>query len=243
MKKGPNNYIIETGSVWKFPDRGTWATHNGNYRGNWSPHIPRNLIIRYSNEGEYVLDPFIGSGTTLIECKLLNRNGIGIDINDKALEISRKNLNFNCENKAKQSLFKGTATNLKQIKNNSIDLICTHPPYGNIIAYSKNIEKDLSRLDDLEYYEAMKIVGREFYRVLKPKKYCALMIGDIRRNKHVLPMGFNVMNILLNSGFRLKEIIIKEQFNCKMTDYWRNKSKKYNFLLLQHEYIFVVYKE
>lgn len=68
-------------SIWSFPDRGSWATHNGNYPGNWSPYIPRNVIKRYSNKGDIVLEPFLGSGTTLIEAKLLGRKGIGVDIN------------------------------------------------------------------------------------------------------------------------------------------------------------------
>lgn len=48
--------IIHPLTVWSFPDRGDWATHVGNYRGNWSPHIPRNLILRYTQPGELVLD-------------------------------------------------------------------------------------------------------------------------------------------------------------------------------------------
>lgn len=43
--------------------------------------MPRNLILRYSNPGEWVLDQFMGSGTTLVEAKLLNRNAVGVDIN------------------------------------------------------------------------------------------------------------------------------------------------------------------
>jgi len=76
----PENFNLETTTVWSFPDRGDWATHSGKYRGNWSPFIPRNVILRYSKEGETVLDQFVGSGTTLVEAKLLKRKGIGVDI-------------------------------------------------------------------------------------------------------------------------------------------------------------------
>ena len=61
----PNNFKLEPTTVWSFPDRGSWATHSGKYRGNWSPYVPRNLILRYSNPGDWVLDQFMGSGTTL----------------------------------------------------------------------------------------------------------------------------------------------------------------------------------
>ena len=76
----PNNFQLEPTTVWSFPDRGSWATHSGKYRGNWSPYVPRNLILRYSKPKDWVLDQFIGSGTTLVEAKLLNRNAVGVDM-------------------------------------------------------------------------------------------------------------------------------------------------------------------
>ena len=87
IKWEPEKFELETNTVWSFPDRGDWATHSGKYRGNWSPYIPRNLILRYTREGETVLDQFAGSGTTLVEAKLLNRNCIGVDINPDAIDL------------------------------------------------------------------------------------------------------------------------------------------------------------
>ena len=88
----PRNFIMESSTVWSFPNRGSWATHSGEYRGNWSPYVPRNLILRYSKQGDWVLDQFMGSGTTLVEAKLLNRNAIGIDINQQSVLLSERNL-------------------------------------------------------------------------------------------------------------------------------------------------------
>ena len=84
----PNNFALEPTTVWSFKDRGDWATHSGKYRGNWSPYVPRNLILRYSKPGDWILDQFMGSGTTLVEAKLLNRNAVGIDINPQSVLIS-----------------------------------------------------------------------------------------------------------------------------------------------------------
>ena len=67
---------IEKTTVWSFPDRGNWLNHKGDYPGNWSPHVPKNIILRYSTEGDIVLDTFCGSGTTMTETKLLNRKGV-----------------------------------------------------------------------------------------------------------------------------------------------------------------------
>jgi DNA modification methylase len=239
----PKNFRIESTTLWSFPDRGDWATHNPKYRGNWSPYIPRNIILRYSKEKDIVLDQFLGSGTTLVEAKLLNRYGIGIDINPDSLKIAESNLKFEIEESPEIKIRQGDARCLDFISNNSIDLICTHPPYANIIRYSKNIPGDLSLFENIEeFLQQIKRVASESYRVLKPNKFCAILMGDTRRNRHIIPLGFKVMEVFQKSGFELKEIAIKEQHNCKSTDYWRQKSIEYNFLLIVHEYLFIFRK-
>ena len=70
---------------------------------------------------------------------------------------------------------------------------------------------------------------------------CAIMMGDMRKYGNVIPLGFKVMECFLKAGFVSKEIIIKEQHNCKLTEYWENRDN--NFLLLAHEYIFVFKKQ
>lgn len=239
----PKNFQMESTTIWNFPDRGKWATHNSNYRGNWSPYIPRNVILRYSKEKDTVLDQFLGSGTTLVETKLLNRYGIGIDINPDSLKIAKNNLNFNKKDSLETKIKQGDARCLSFIKDNSIDLICTHPPYANIIKYSDNILEDLSHCGNIdEFLYHMQKVASESYRVLKPYKYCAILMGDTRRKRHIVPLGFKVMDIFQKAGFVLKEIVIKEQHNCKTTDFWRQKSIDYNFLLIAHEYLFIFIK-
>lgn len=237
-----NKYNLQKTTIWSFQDRGNWATHKGDYRGNWSPHIPKNLILRYTKQKDIILDCFVGSGTTLIEAKLLNRNAIGIDINDNALKLAQKRLNFNCDNDVKTQLFLGDAQNLKMIDDHSIDFICTHPPYADIIKYSDNISNDISHLNYNEFLLCMNQVSKELYRVLKSSHFCSFMIGDIRKKGNVIPLGFLTMQAFINNGFILKEIIIKEQHNCTSTAYWKDKLEKLGFYLLAHEYIFVLYK-
>ena len=143
----------------------------------------------------------------------------------------------------KVTLIKGNAQKLDSIKDKSIDFICTHPPYANIINYSNGIKNDLSLLKVKDFIEAMKPVATESYRVLKDDKYCAILIGDTRKKGRVVPLGFGIMKVFLNAGFKLKEIIIKEQHNCKATGFWKSSSIKFNFLLLAHEYLFVFVKD
>ena len=197
-------------------------------------------MLRYSNPGDWVLDQFMGSGTTLVEAKLLNRHAVGVDINPQSVSISETNLQFRCETNSKIFTRNGNATDLHFIKDSRIDFICTHPPYANIIKYSKGIEGDISLLGVDEFLSEMKKVAEESFRVLKKDKMCAVMIGDVRRYGKVIPLGFRMMDCFLQAGFTNKEIIIKEQHNCRSTDYWEKRN--HNFLLLAHEYIFVYHK-
>ena len=239
----PDDFELEMNTVWSFPKRGDWATHDAKWRGNWSPYIPRNILLRYSQEGDLVLDQFAGGGTTLVEAKLLNRNIIGVDVNDVALERCRNKTDFELEEaNGIVHIQKGDARNLDFIYDESIDLVCTHPPYANIIEYSEDIEEDLSKLKVKEFLVEMEKVAKESYRVLKKGKFCAILMGDTRQKGHVIPMSFEVMKIFEAVGFKTKEIIIKQQHNCKATGFWKTNSVKYNFLLLAHEYLFVFRK-
>ena len=236
----PDDFELEMTTHWSFPKRGDW---DAKWRGNWSPYIPRNIILRYSQEGDLVLDQFAGGGTTLVEAKLLNRDIIGIDINDVALERCREKTAFDYE-PAKGNVYinKGDARHLDSIPDDSIDLICTHPPYADIIKYSDDIDGDLSQLKVKDFLEQMKPVAEESYRVLKKGKFCAILMGDTRQKGCMIPMSFDVMKIFQDAGFTLKELIIKEQHNCRATGYWKTNSVKYNFLLIAHEYLFVFRK-
>jgi SAM-dependent methyltransferase len=240
----PTDFRLESTTVWSFKQRGNWATHDGRYRGNWSPYIPRNLILRYTKPGDLVLDPFVGGGTTAVEAKLLGRRCIARDINPASVEMTLENLRFNLP----RTLFEespiyepevsiGDARHLEGIADNSVDLICAHPPYAGIISYTSGVEGDLSQLDVPEFLHEMRQVALECYRVLKPGSKCAVLIGDARQRKHVIPIGFHTIGVFLEAGFHLKELVIKRQHNCRATGFWADRSLEHNFLLLAHEYL------
>lgn len=242
----PRDFKEEQTTVWSFKQRGDWATHSGEYRGNWSPYIPRNIILKYTKPGDIVLDYFCGAGTTAVECKLLGRRCIAFDINDKAIELAKRNISFKIESEYQliqpleiyePELAVADARDLSFLPDNSIDLICSHPPYANIIHYTDGKEGDLSFLGIEEFLNEMRKVARESFRVLKPGRKCAILIGDARRKKHIIPLGFRLINVFLDIGFKLQELVIKRQHNCKTTGFWYEKSVKHNFLLLAHEYL------
>src|ERR1035437_1199125 len=240
---GLEDIKLEQTTIWSFPKRGNWSTHKGNFRGNWAPQVPRNLILMYSNERDTVLDPITNSGTTLIECKLLNRNAIGYDINPENVQLTKQRLNFEGSD-SNVIVEVGDARKLSKIENESIDLITNHPPYANIIQYSNGmLEGDLSNISDINRFcDEIELVAIEFFRVLKPGKFCAILIGSTRKNGMFIPIPHMVLDRFLRVGFVLKEEIIKQQHNCGSNQYWGSRSARFNFLLIMHEHLFVFKK-
>ncbi len=107
----------------------------------------------------------------------------GFDINPEAVKITLENLNFECEGSYKQKVFVRDIRILNSIKDNSIDLIVTHPPYLNIIKYSDGkIEGDLSNIASVSKFLIELEKGiKELYRVLKEDKYCAISLETLEK--------------------------------------------------------------
>lgn len=245
FQQGPTDYKIQKTTVWSFPDRGDWASHTPQYRGNWSPWIARNIIELYSKPGDTVLDPMVGGGTTPVECKLLGRNSISSDINPGAIAITRDRLDMpelHTDATTTHKTFVGDVRNLNLIPDNSVDLIATHPPYANMIKYAPTVDGDLSQINDYSmFFKEYKKAISEMYRVLKPGAYCAILIGDTHNKSHYVPISNRMMIDYLRKGFILKEDIIKKEWNCE-SDRYLSKYSGANFLLTMHEHLYIFRK-
>ena len=247
ISAGPSQFFLQRTTVWSFPRRGSWASHTPQYRGNWPPEVVRNIILRYSKAEDTVLDPMVGGGTTPVECLLLGRNSISVDINRNALAITRDRLDLpekliSSVPKTTHRTFLGDTRNLDLIADESIDLITAHPPYVNIIKYTNGITGDLSEIDDYnEFFSEFRKAISEYYRVLKPNSYCAVLMGDTHNKKHYVPATFRMMFDFLREGFVLKEDIIKKEWNCE-SDHYSNKYSNLDFLLTMHEHLFIFRK-
>jgi DNA modification methylase len=246
----PANFKLEESTVWRFGSRGKWAVHNHIYPGNWAPEVPRNLILRYSNPGSTVLDPCVGGGTSMIECLLRGRNGVGVDINPRAVSITELRLN-NLRKAAKKQGYtlpdvmikvrRGDARNLDFIPNQSIDLICAHPAYMDVIKYTASCFEDFSRISDPdEYFDSIRKMTKEFQRVLKQNGHVGIMIGDVRKEKQIIPLGLRLERIFEEEKFKLHEIFIKEQERCSSNEFYWNHEVIFR---IAHEYIFVFGKD
>jgi len=238
-------------TVWDIPRRGTWGVHQSNYRGNWPPQVVRAVLEEYSSPGELVLDAFVGGGTTLLEAHALGRNAIGFDISDYAVQLTRTRLTELCGRAARESILglppvrvsvrKGDARRLPGIKPDSVDLICTHPPYCDALQYSSGHPADLSFIKDPgRFLSELMVVGARFLEVLKPGKRCALLIGDLKRDGNLHTLGVDALVGFRGLGFIVEEIIIKTQNRDRSTEfYYRDDALRFR---LNHEYLLVLRK-
>ncbi len=244
---------ILTESLWILDKRDRSGAHNAGYWGNFIPQIPNQFLRRYTKQGEWVLDPFLGSGTTLIECKRLGRNGIGIELSPEVVEIANKNISAE-ENKfnVRTEIINADSTELdfkhelSKINIKSVQFLIMHPPYWDIIKFSDD-KKDLSNSKSIE--EFLNLFGRvvdNTYDILDNGRYFAVVIGDKYSQGEWIPLGFYTMNEVLKRRYILKSIIVKnfEETKGKMNqkELWRYRALVGGFYIFKHEYIFLFKK-
>lgn len=246
------SFEFEKSTLWRFRDRGDWCVHSSEYRGNWSPRLVRNLILKFSRRGETVLDPFVGGGTTAIECYLEGRNFVGVDVNTWGVRMTRQKISHmkrvSRQNKeydlpdVKILIRRGDSRDLSFLSNESIHLICAHPPYGDSLSYTRSAKGDLSLIHDIdEFREAMREIAAECSRVLKRSRTCAVLIGDIRKDGKLITLERKVSDEFTKVGFELRERIIKEQFKDKSTAFYLNMPKR-GLHWIAHEYLLIFKK-
>ncbi|PIV52687.1 MAG: DNA methyltransferase [Elusimicrobia bacterium CG_4_10_14_0_8_um_filter_37_32] len=244
---------ILTGSLWILDKRDKSGAHNAGYWGNFIPQIPNQFLRRYTKQGEWVLDAFLGSGTTLIESKRLGRNGIGVELVPEVVELANKNI-ANEKNifNVRIEVINGDSAELnfrKELETRgirSIQFLIMHPPYWNIIKFSNN-NKDLSNAKTIE--EFLNLFGKivdSTYDILDKDRYFAVVIGDKYSKGEWIPLGFHTMNEVLKRGYMLKSIIVKnfEETKGKMNqkELWRYRALVGGFYIFKHEYIFLFKK-
>ena len=239
---------IETDSLWIIDKRDNSGAHSGEYHGNFVPQIPYQLFSRYTKQGDWILDPFMGSGTSLIEAQRLKRNAVGIDLQQKIIDVATNKIAEESDGESEIITICGDSSTV-DIKNfgvEKVQFVIFHPPYWDIIKFSDN-PCDLSNCGSLEDFQNSfgKVVDNTT-AFLEKNRYCAVVIGDKYANSQVVPLGFHCMNIFLEKGFLLKAVIVKNFGETKgkanQQAIWRYRALKSDFYIFKHEYIFIFKK-
>lgn len=245
---------ILTDSLWVVDRRDSSGVHTAGYWGNFVPQIPRQMMRRYTRKGDWVLDPFAGSGTTLIEGQRLGRNTIGIELQPRMVEYANRLIASepNSHDVTTDVVNGDSAiTDLRSILHDhgteTVQLVIMHPPYLDIIRFSDD-PRDLSNAASVEaFLEMMGRVVENVAPVLDRGRYLALVIGDKYAKGDWIPLGFLTMNEVVKRGFSLKSIVVKnfEDTTGKRNqkELWRYRALVGGFYIFKHEYIFLFRKD
>lgn len=219
---------FETTTLWDFPTQNYGDKLHGDnkFNGVTPAFIIWNLLQRYTKEGDLVIDPMCGSGTTIDVCEEEKRKVIGFDI------VPYRN-----------DIIQADARNLP-IDNNIADFIFIDSPYSDNINYNDHtLNIGNISCENPKFFEELDKVAKELYRILKPKKYISWLIGDQAKNKKFTPVGFKLYQIL-EEYFNPVDIICVTRHNqTSNTNIWHYRAKKYNFYLRGFKYLLIMRKE
>ncbi len=252
MKNWKEYKDISTDSLWIINRRDSSGAHKFKYHGNFVPQIPHQLLSRYTKKGDWILDPFLGGGTTLIEAQRMGRNSIGIELQKQVAEETSKIIKTEVNEKVETIVLNGNSKNydIKSFLNEKgidyVQFIIFHPPYWDIIKFSEDVE-DLSNCKTLEAFKSdFGEVIDNCTSVLETNRYCGVVIGDKYSNSQIVPLGFICMNLFLERGLILKAIIVKNigdtEGKSNQQAIWRYRALSADYYVFKHEYILIFKK-
>jgi len=199
--------------------------------------LPTQCIKLFTHEGELVLDPFVGIGTTLLAARDLNRNAVGFDLKQDYVDFSMKRLaQSRIFNNTKQLAIKDEAHNIPQyFKKETIALAVTSPPYANMlnrprrnksmrgdlrqnehyltIQQYSNDPNDLGTMESKQYAKVLGEIYKGILPLLKPKAHCVINLTDLWWENKRIPVHIYVIEALEKVGYELRNIIIWDRRN------------------------------
>lgn len=219
--------LLEATTFWDFPRQSYGKTPKGNnkYAGVTPALLIWNLVWRYTEPGDLVVDPMCGSGTTIDVCKEEGRKVIGYDITPVRPDI--------IQNDARKI----------PLPKNHVDLIFVDSPYGDNIRYNEHPDSIGKISSETEvFYDELEKVIKECHRILKLGKVLAWLIGDQWVKKKFTPVGFNLHQRLSKYFETLDIITVARRGQSSHTGLWYNRARRFNFFLRGFKYLFIMRK-
>ncbi len=241
---------ILTDSLWVLQKRDSYGAHSSWYWGNFIPQIPHQMMLRYTKAGELVVDPFVGSGTTLLECRRLGRHGIGVELHKDIAKRTREILHEDSNVTSIVETGDSAGVDFQQLLTvhgfSSAQLVILHPPYHDIIPFSDN-PKDLSAQNSVDDF--LKLFGKvidNINPILDKGRFLAVVIGDKYAKGEWIPLGFYAMREVMKRNYILKSTVVKNFEDTlgkrHQKELWRYRALAGGFYLFKHEYIFIFQK-
>lgn len=227
-------WIQETSTVWFQRGLGKESKHAEIEKQHPAPFpylMVERLIKFFTKKNALVLDPFCGIASTLKACALNDRKGIGVELSKKWIKLSEERLKKETPNNNTQKIIHGDSRKeLSKFNDESIDFIVTSPPYWQILnkkadhkvineRIKKNLEttysidkNDLGNIDNYEeFLNELKIVFSQCHRLLKKKKYTAIVVSDFRHKSKYFSYHMDIVRMMEAIGFMTKGITILVQ--------------------------------
>ncbi len=225
--------------VWKFYYEKRDIRDKEIHPAVWPIALPKKIIELFTHEGELVVDPLAGVGTTLIAARDLNRNAVGFDLNPKYIQVCKERLaqqQVETAKTAKQIPVLANAKDISQyLKEQTVKLTVTSPPYarnldrkrlnksrrGNerknkqylkVEQYSQNKE-DLGTMDLRNYIATLQEIYEGLLPLMKPRSHAVINVADIWLDGQRLPIHKEIIDALEEIGYKLKNTIIWDRTN------------------------------
>lgn len=218
---------LESTTLWDYPRQSYGTTQKGSnkYAGVTPAFIIYNMVRRYTEPGDLVLDPMAGSGTSIDVCDEEGRKCKAFDVSPTRPDIK--------QNDARKI----------PLADSSVDMVFIDSPYGDNIDYN-NHPSNIGKLsaESEEFYNALDLVMAECYRVMKPGKVLGWLIGDQWVKKKFTPVGFYVYNGLCKHFDTVDIVCVARRSQTSNTGLWHNRALRFNFYLRGFKYLFLMRK-
>jgi len=228
-------------AIWEFSYEGRDIRDKNIHPATYPIALAAQCIRLFTHKGELVLDPFVGSGTTLVAAADLGRNAVGFDLKKEYIELSKSRLlQSHLDSKTQQIAICDDAINIPQhLKNETVSLAVTSPPYANMlnrprlnksmrgdlrrnehflkIQQYSNDPRDLGTMEPEDYANAIGKIYGGILPLMRPKGHSVINVADLwvrneQRGKRVM-IPWHVTKAMEEAGYELRNMIFWDRRN------------------------------